>query len=393
MPPLSTAAFPLLTALLLAPGAAAEGQDERLSVSPSLRVGTVYDDNIFFEADDPESDVGAWVEPRIDIDWRRGRVHTGMDLAADLRGYASHSELNEVFYDLRGNVEWEAARGLLLRLADEYRPQAVRLGRPGDDVSNLAQSNLLRAEATWRRELARSRAIELGSGASWFTSDDFAVSEDRDGDGVYDDDDERAADHRDLDAFAEVQQGLGRRGLVYLRGEIRDRDYQELSESDYGEVAALVGMRGRLGRRLEYDFGVGHGWLDFDEGGRDSRIVGEGELVWSLPRDWTVTGSLLRRLTSDALADEFGETTARLELEKQLGPRTSASLGTLWSHYDREGRDISDDQASALELRLRRQLTRRIESVLSYRHWRNAGDNEDDDFHQNRLFLEFVYRR
>lgn len=392
-PRLRCAASALSIALLLASASGAEGQDERFSASPSLRVGTVFDDNLFFEEEDPDSDVGFWVEPRIDLDWRGARLRSGADLAADLRGYASHSELNDVFYDLRGHVEWDAARGLLLRLSDEYMPQAVRLGRPGDDVSNLAQSNLLRAEALWRRELSHGRAFELGTGASLFSSDDFAVSVDRDGDGIYDDEDDRAADHRDLDAFAEVQQGLGRRGLLYLRGEIRDRDYSELEGSDYGEVFALAGTRGRLGRRLRYDLGVGHGWLDFDHGGRESRIVGEGEIEWSLPRDWTLTGSLLRRLTSDVLADDFGETTARLELEKRLGPRTRASLGTLWSHFDREGQVASDDRASAVELRLRRQLTRRIESVLSYRHWRNAGDDEDDDFDQNRLLLEFVYRR
>ena len=48
---------------------------------------------------------------------------------------------------------------------------------------------------------------------------------------------------------------------------------------------------------------------------------------------------------------------------------------------------------TAVEASLTRQLTRRLEAVLAYRHWRNGGSNQTQDFNQNRVTLGLTYRR
>ncbi len=46
----------------------------------------------------------------------------------------------------------------------------------------------------------------------------------------------------------------------------------------------------------------------------------------------------------------------------------------------------------AVELRVRRQLTRHSPLSISYRHWRNDGGFDGDDFSQNRVAVAFTYR-
>ena len=46
----------------------------------------------------------------------------------------------------------------------------------------------------------------------------------------------------------------------------------------------------------------------------------------------------------------------------------------------------------AAELQVRRQLTRHSQLSISYRHWRNDGGFDVDDFSQNRVAVAFTYR-
>ena len=57
--------------------------------------------------------------------------------------------------------------------------------------------------------------------------------------------------------------------------------------------------------------------------------------------------------------------------------------------------DVGADAANLFggtELRIRRQVTRSLQLALSYRHWRNRGAFDLDDFSQNRIALELDFR-
>ena len=86
------------------------------------------------------------------------------------------------------------------------------------------------------------------------------------------------------------------------------------------------------------------------------------------------------------------ETSGRISVEKRFGERTAASLGFFVSRFSNEAWERDENLFGGVEIDLSRQLTRRMQSKLSYRHWRNGGDYEFDDFHQNRIALELSYR-
>jgi hypothetical protein len=67
-------------------------------------------------------------------------------------------------------------------------------------------------------------------------------------------------------------------------------------------------------------------------------------------------------------------------------------LGFWWNSFNSGVPGQRENSSVAIEFALHRQLTRRIEAVLAYRHWKNGGHQSSDDFKQNRVTLAFSYR-
>ena len=303
------------------------------------------------------------------------------------------SELRDAFLDLRGFVELELARGLLLRLSDSFVPQAVRLGSPPDDLANLRQSNRALAELVYNRELDRGRAFELGITGERFDGQGFEAALDFDADGIPDLEGDLHPDYWGGAAHFEVQQGIGRHSLVYLRGEMRERRFDELPRSDFVEWSSLLGLRRSLARRLELDVALGYGSIDFQDLPSNDRVLGRASIEYSMPRGWDLEGLFVQRFTSDAAGFDFNETTARLGLSKRLGSRSRVGAAMLWSQYEPDAPTSHANQVWAYDVSLERQITRRVKGVLAWRHWRNRGEEETDDLRQNRVTLGFTYER
>ncbi len=372
--------------------ARAEDAREGVSVRPSLGVTGVFDDNVFSSGEDERSDWGVWVEPRLQVGWQRSRLRTEFDLAGELRRYARHAVLDDEFWTLLGSADLELGRGFHLRLSDAYVPRPLQLGRPTDDGLNRVQTNRAQAELGWQRELRRRNTLDLGVRAVHFTTPGFVSEVDLDGDGSL----ESArveGDYQELGAHLEWQRALGRRALFYLRGEGRERRFDPLSSLDFRELAGYGGVRLRGTRRLSLDAAVGWGRLDFDEGDAQDRLLLRTQLRWTGPRGWSASLNLGRQFTADVAGQEYVETSAELGVDRELGPRTSLGLELLGSHFRASGPGLDSNRFVALGLHLDRQLTRRLRARLAWRHWRNGGDHELDDFHQNRVTLGLVYAR
>jgi len=363
-----------------------------LHLEPSLKITFVGDDNVYHTKRDKESAFGSWIFPRLALDYGRGSLRAEGDLGVDARLYTGASGLDEVYYFVSAELEYQTQRGLTLSLSNLYAPQPVSLGRPTDDSENLLQSNTLIAEARYRREFKRSTALELGLQGSWFTSEEFDTVIDLHDDGVLEEVDDFHADYLDFSAFLEGQYSLGRRALLFARGRARVRDYDEIPRGDYTEYSAVVGARTDWGRRIRLEISFGYGAIDYEHQSTDSRFVGRLTLDYQLPRGWAIEGSVGRTLTSQAVGVDFDETFARLGVEKLLGSRTRAYLGLWWNSFDSAVSGQRENSSTAVEFSLRRQLTRRIEAELGYRYWSNGGDHSADDFHQNRVTLAFTYR-
>jgi hypothetical protein len=377
--------------LCLAPAAWGGASGERFRIRPSLKVTFVGDDNIYHEKDDEESAFGSWIAPRLELDYRRGSFRTGGELGADVRLYTGGKDLNDSYYHVAADVEYQTLRGVTLRLSNIYTPQPVWLGRPTDDTGNLVQSNTLRAEARFRREFKRTTSLELGVQTSWFTAEGYTTSIVHP-DEVSEEIDRFHPDYLDFSGFVEGQYSLGRRALFFARGRARVRNYQEIPGGDYTEFAGVVGMRTDWGRRFWLEVAFGYGAVNFERLSSEGRPVGRVTFHYEMPKGWTLKGSFGQTLTSQAVGTDFSENYVRVDLEKLLGSRTRAGLGFWWNSFDSAASGQRENSSSAVEFSIRRQLTRRIEAVLAYRHWRNGGDQSADDFQQNRVTLAFSYR-
>ncbi len=382
--------------LVLAPCAAgAESQGDRLSFRPSVTLSFEATDNGLQALDgtDTEWTYGAALEPRLELEYERPRLRAGTAIGADLRYSVDEPALRDAFLDLSAFVEWELLRGLTLRISDQFVPQAVRLGSPSDDVRNLRQSNLAMVELNYRRELRRRRAVELGVRGSRFDSQGFAASLDLDADGLPDLVGNLRSDYWSGAAYLEAQQSLGRHSLVYLRGELRERTFDEIPRSDFSEWSSQLGLRSQIAKRLELDMALGYGSVDYDDLPSDSRLIGRAELDYVLPRGWGLQGAFVQRFSAGAGGTDFDESTARFGVSKVLGQRTRASAGLLWTRFRADSPDSDANRVTAFDLSLERQLTRRIKAVLAWQRWRNSGSADDDDFTQNRVTLGFTYAR
>ena len=93
----------------------------KLKFYPELAVGVVYDDNIFYDSDNKESDVITHVIPRLMIDYsleERGSIKLGY--AGDFAFYADFSDNDWEKHDVGFQLDYKAPSGLFLDVANDY---------------------------------------------------------------------------------------------------------------------------------------------------------------------------------------------------------------------------------------------------------------------------------
>jgi hypothetical protein len=382
----------LLLPLLFAPVAVyAEGDPEKFRVGGAVRAATVYDDN--FRNNDREiDDLGYWIEPRLDAEYTRRKLRLKAELGADLRIHPQHSQDNDGFLHVVGEFDWRLGRGLTLFISDAFVPGSFELGRPSDDVGNLGQTNRAEAELRYERELPGQRGILFGVGGSRFTTEDFEASLDTDGDGLTERNPDFHSDYWEADAYLELQQRFGRKHRLYIRGEARERRFDEFRQADYSELFGLIGVRGRLGRRIRWGAALGYGQLDYERGGSDGRVLGNAKIEYPFGRGYQLDASVSRRLTSDAAFSDFRETTWRAALLKRMGSRMEVTLASFLTSFRNSVADERDNRVWGAELEVRRHLWRHVEGSLRLQHFHNGGDESADDFRKNRVLLELTYR-
>ena len=386
------ASVTMATLMGATPGAAEEGEERRFSWRPSLRVTGVYDDNVFFEDDGEEDDAGLWLKPRVELDYRAPAFELGADLSAELRRYASNSSLNDAYLRLKGFAEAGLLPGLTARLANAYVPHARQLGAPETDSNNLVQSNRTDAELRYWRELPRGREIEVGLRGTRFFSESYAADVPA-GNGGTVVDRNFHANYWEGAGYAEVQSPLFRHVRTFLRAQLRQRVFDDTGRTDFRDASLLAGIRKEWVRDLSLDVAGGYGLVDRDEGDNESRFLGRAALEYRTDSGWRFDLSLRNQFSADLAGNDFVDTTGRLEVEKHFGTRTAALASFFVTRLENDSWDADQNLYGGAEIELRRKLSRSTQLSLSYRYWQNGGDYELDDFQQNRVALEFTYRR
>jgi hypothetical protein len=386
------AVLPLAAAVLLAPvGAAAEGESARQWLRPSLRVTTVGDDNLFLEDGNGSSSVGVWLNPRLEAGYEIPGLALGADVGIDVRRYADyHSSLAVELYRVSGHAQLSLAPGLSLRIADAYVPQPAILGRPGDEGSNLLQTNRVEAGLSYWHELPGSREIEVGVKGTHFLTEDFPEPVPQAGVFVVDPNFE--ADFLDGSGYLELRSAVGERSSAFLRGNAGYRSFRDEGDADHSNYSVLVGIRSSRWENADVELSGGWGRLDFAGADDADRVIARASLNYRLPAGFHLALAADHLISADLAGEEVAETTGRIGLERYFGTATAASLRFFVTRFDADSWRGGANLFGAAELRVRRQLTRHSQLSISYRHWRNDGSYDIDDFSQNRVAVAFTYR-
>ena len=192
--------------------------------------------------------------------------------------------------------------------------------------------------------------------------------------------------------FVEFQSPLGERTSTYVRCQGAYRSFSERSAADNSNLSLLFGVRSSRWEGLDLALAAGVGAVGFDSFVDALRALGELSLGYRLPSGWRFSLEARHLMTPNLAVDDAMESTGELGVEKRFGAATAVSLRLFVTRFDG---DVGADAANLFggtELRIRRQITRRLQLALSYRHWRNRGALELDDFSQNRIALELAFR-
>jgi hypothetical protein len=200
------------------------------------------------------------------------------------------------------------------------------------------------------------------------------------------------ADFVGATAYVEIQSPIGERRSGYVRSQLGYRSFQDSSDSDLADFSLLLGVRSHPFENLELELAGGGGLISFASLGEQQRILAKAAMRYRLASGWSWRVAL-DHLTSAGLAgQEVLESTGRIGLVKRFNRRTDVALGVFVTRFDDEDWSSSANLFGGAEIEFRRQLTARTQVSVSYRHWRNEGDFDPDDFSQNRLALALTYR-
>jgi hypothetical protein len=367
-------------------GSGSEAERYRFSFHPSIQVAATADSNVLLEDDDPERDLGVFILPRVELGFHGRWFDLGADLGADVRRYVDSDSPSDEFFRLSGFAEFGLLPGLTFRASNAYTPTPVYLGRPEDHSANLVQTNRTVAGLRYWRELPLGSEMLLALEGTRLSSEGFAAEVEN---GVIDDD-----FHADLWEGAilwEFQSILFGSTSAFVRTNARFRSFDDSSVSDFGDFTLLVGVRTHWFGSLDFDAAGGYGLLAFESESKN-RFLGQANLRYRIPDGTILRLSFVNRNTADIVGNDFVEMTGKIGLERRFGERTAASVDLLLSRFENEVWDSGSNLFWGVEARIRRQLTRRTQLGLIYRHWYNGGGYGVDDFSQDRVSLVFSYR-
>jgi hypothetical protein len=389
---LTACAAAVALALAAPPVRGDEGEDRKLTLHPSIQVSVVTDDNPYLQDGDGEIEVSGWVYPRFEVGYHTRALDLGADLGVEVRQTIGESSLGDELYRLSAFAELGLLPGLSVRISDAYVPYPTRLGRPPDDAWGLLQANRADLSLRYWRELPQSREMELGIRATHFASERFPAELPGGGGTVVIDPGFRPNFWQGAAHF-EVQGPLGRRDSAYLLGQVGYRDFNDSRRSDHANLSLLLGLRSRRLKHAVIEIAAGYGLIAFDSLSDQQSFLGNASLEYQFPRGWSGRISAANAFGANLFGNEVVETTGRIGLEKRFGERTAAEASVFVARFEDEALDRDQSLYGGAEIELRRDLSRHSALSLTYRYWRSDGDDAGDDFRQNRIVLQFTYRR
>jgi hypothetical protein len=154
----------------------------------------------------------------------------------------------------------------------------------------------------------------------------------------------------------------------------------------------VTGVRSNILPNLDLDISGGISFLSFQGIDDKIRLQGRAHIRYQLDGGWSTRLEAHHLSTVDLIGRDVLESTLRLAVEKRFGIATALEVGTFATRFVTDSGDSDPNLFGGVDVALRRQITRILQAGLSYRHYWNAGSFGSDDFHQNRVVLEFGFR-
>jgi len=381
----------MLLALVAGAARADEGAERNFTWRTSFETRSVVTDNAFLTPNNKQTDLGVWMIPRLELDYRTAAAEVGADLGAEIPRYLDHRTLDDNFW--RTSVHGQAGiwPGLSVRLSDDYTPSPIALGAPDDATSNMSQTNRAEAELRYWRELPGKRELTFGITGARFDGDKFdTFVPGPGGDAVMG---SFRPNFSEGGGYAELRNPLNEDHTVLFRTSARYRNYDSSKGSEDLNAEGLLGLQSRLPGGLQLELAGGFGWLDPRGENGEPQALGRAELSWVDASGLAVRLGFQHSMVTDLVGNDFLGTTGRLTVEKSLGAQTSASVTAFVSALDSKSVHPSHDLFGGTEVVLRRQLSRSFQLSLSYRYWDNAGSFAANDFRQSQASVAISFRR
>ena len=193
-------------------------------------------------------------------------------------------------------------------------------------------------------------------------------------------DDNFHADYWGGTGYLEYQEPLGRRTSAYARAQTGYRTFDDSPRSDNLDYTLLLGLRSLRFRNTEIDIAGGYGRIQFSSLGDQPRILGRASLRHRLPSGWSWRHRREPPEQRRPARQPALETTGSLGVEKRFEDgRTAAGVNLFITRFDTKSWTDGANLFGGAELLVRRQLSRRTQVRVSYRHWGNRGGYELDD--------------
>ena len=379
--------------VLLAPaGALADGPEAGFWWSPTFRFTSVVDDNVYSTKTNTSGDVGFWIAPRVELGYGSPALEVGADVGVDVRQYLDeHRAASDVLVRAEGFAELGLTRGLSLRVANAYLPHTVVLGLPEDDTLNTVQANRADASLNWSRDLASGSAFTVGLVGTSFLSESYSEAVPAAGGGFTIDPNFRG-DYLQGLVFAQLDSKISERTRLWARTQASYRDFTEFSSADHTNLSLLIGVDSERWLGLELEAAVGGGSVFFNGLGTALRAVGRLRALRRFENGLSIWLGARYLHSPDLTGGEVDESRGEIGFEQRFGSATALRVRGFITYYDAPLVGGGSNLFGGGEFSLRRQLSRRIQIGLVYRHWTNGGSFSADDFSQNRVGLELGFR-
>lgn len=387
--------------------------------TPAFSLREEYNDNIYLDHTDKESDFITFVRPSVNVDWKTKIVDLSLNLGLEYEKYLHHSEEDELrpSQDARLDSTWNLYRDVFfLRVTDTYTRVPIdegEKGAVGNNLVNLTDSNRLIVNPyvvlyPWRTLQAR---FDYQYENIWYREEEG----------------DDAENHR---YSVTLTQELTARISVDLYGgftQYRPTDstrslLDETGEEEYDRRDARLGLLWNVSDQLSLRATVGRAWLDYEfSDDYDSTLV-SGQADYQISSAFAV-GAGYNEDISDSVDDGAREqkkysaylrysdraTVALtlfqtrddyLEIDRQDDSRGGSLSGEVpitnkkgisWlvNYTDYEGGDLEDYQRYGARLELYHQL--RLGRVsLGYTWNRNDSNFKENDYINNIVFAQLA---